>query len=108
MTIAKRHPPMHRQFVREPGIASHCAGKVSVVLVSLLAVGAAAAALSHRAPEHAASAFALETGAASPSALADATEHGLAAVDPTLIAARDHYPEPVVDDANARVIDELP
>jgi len=107
MLVAKRHPLMHRQLAREPGIAAHYAGKVSVLLVSLIAVGAAAVSVDRVRHERAASSFAAETGSpATPAARAVAEDH-IVASGSVLPAALDHIPEAVVDDASARVIAEL-
>jgi hypothetical protein len=107
MIIAKRHPLMHRQLAREPGLASYYAGKVSVVLVSLIAAGAAAFSLDHRAPERAASLYGAETGVAASPAARQETDGIVATPSGSLPAARDHIPDTAVDDANARVIADL-
>jgi hypothetical protein len=107
MIIAKRHPLMHRQLAREPGTAAHYAGKVSVVLVSLIALGATALSLDRAAPERAASSFAAETGSPASPAPRDLAEDPVARGSSELPAAGDHMPETVVDDVNARVIADL-
>jgi hypothetical protein len=107
MIIAKRHPLMHRQLAREPGIASSYAGKVSVALVSLIALGAAALTVDRPAPDRAASSFADETGALAPSSAQAAADDSVSPAGREQPSARFHIPDAAVDDANARVIADL-
>jgi hypothetical protein len=107
MIIAKRSPLMHRQLAREPGVAADYAGKVSVVLASLIALGAAALTVDHSAPERAASSFAAEIGEPASPPPQVAADESVAPAVRAPATAHFHVPDAVVDDANAHVIAEL-
>jgi hypothetical protein len=107
MIIAKRNPLMHRQLVREPGLAKRYSGSVAVALAVVAAAAMLVTAAVAPRPTPAESTFSSESSVQDAPVFNSAADAGLKPVEDSLPAARDHIPDVAVDDANARVIAPL-